>query len=93
MLLVVLQAIMLNTVVNNYKMGRELTYFTALCYILLASAIPEFLYLSPALMGNTFLIIALAEMFKWYRKFEASASIFNAEQNNPDSYREQVVAK
>jgi hypothetical protein len=43
----------------------------------LASAIPEFLYLSPALMGNTFVMIAIAEMFRWYRKYEASAQIFN----------------
>jgi hypothetical protein len=75
--LVVLQAVAINLVVNNYKMGRELTYFPAMSYVLLASAIPEFLYLSPALMGNTFVIVAIAEMFRWYRKYEASAQIFN----------------
>jgi hypothetical protein len=77
LLLVVIQAIAINVVINNYKMGRELTYFPAMSYILLSSAIPEFLYLSPALMGNTFVMIAIAEMFRWYRKYEASAQIFN----------------
>ena len=47
LLLVVIQAVILNTIVNNYKMGRDLTYFPALCYVLLASAIPEFMYLPP----------------------------------------------
>lgn len=77
LLLVVLQGVAINVMVNNYKMGRELTYFPAMTYVLLASAIPEFIYLSPALMGNTFVMIAIAEMFRWYRRYEASAQIFN----------------
>ncbi len=77
LLLVFFQAIMVNSMVNLYKMTIESTYYPALFYILLASAIPDFLYLSPVLMAATFYIIALMELFKWYKNYEASSEIFN----------------
>lgn len=77
LLLVLVQAIMINNVVNQYKMTKEVTYYPALFYILLVSAIPEFLYLSPVLIAMTFYIIALIELFKWYKNYEAATQIFN----------------
>lgn len=77
LLLVISQAIMVNALVNRYRIARELTYFPALMYVLVASMIPEFLYLSPVLMANTFVIIAFSELFKWYKSRQAAANIFN----------------
>lgn len=77
LLLVVIQAIVVNSIVNRYKMGKETSYFPALSYILVCSAIPDFLHLSPVTLANTFYIIAISEMFRWYRKPDASAQIFN----------------
>ena len=77
LVLVFVQAILVNYLVTSYKMTRETTFYPALIYILLASAIPEFLYLSPVLMANTFLLIVIGQLFKWYKQREAAAHIFN----------------
>jgi len=77
LVLVISQAIMVNTLVNRYRIARELTYFPALMYILVTRLVPEFLYLSPVLMANTFVIIAFSELFKWYKSRQAAANIFN----------------
>jgi len=77
LLLVTLQAVLLNGIINQHKMTKETTYYPALFYVLLASAIPDFLYLSPVVLAATFYIIALSELFKWYKNYEAATQIFN----------------
>lgn len=75
--LVFIQAFMLNQIVLNNKMRRTATYFPAVAYVLVASAIPEFLELHPLHFANTFFIIAISELFKSYRKYEAASELFN----------------
>lgn len=75
--LVYAQALILNTLANRYKLLGSTQYTVALLYILVASALPEFLILSPALIANTFLLIALSELFQWYRAHQAAAPLFN----------------
>lgn len=47
-------------------------------YILLASAIPQLHYLSPPLIGATFIIIAAFQVFNTYKLNAATIYIFNA---------------
>jgi len=47
-------------------------------YILLASAVPQLQYLSPALIGATFIIIAAFQVFNTYKLNAATVFIFNA---------------
>lgn len=75
--LVLLQAFFLNAIVNRYKLLGSTQYTVAMLYLLIASALPEFLVLSPALIANTFLLIALSEIFKWYRAHQAAPQLFN----------------
>ncbi len=77
MLLVFFQAILINLCVSRYRMAKELSLFPGLFYILIASAIPEFLYLSPPLLANTFYILALFEIFGIYKKHNCASQIFN----------------
>lgn len=77
LLLVFIQALMMNGIINRYKMTREVTFIPALIYILLSSIIPEFLYLSPVLMATTFYIIAVDQLLRWFKRPEAAAQIFN----------------
>lgn len=77
MSLILLQAIMVNFTVMNYKMQRTATYLPAVAYILFASAVPEFLELHPLHFANTFFIIALYQLFKSYRKYDPSSELFN----------------
>lgn len=75
--LVLGQAILANDMVNHYRMGREMTFVPALCYVLLASGSRELSMLSPTLMANTFLLLALRSLFASYRRKEAMEQLFN----------------
>ena len=76
-LIVFIHAILINVLVARYRMANEVTLLPGVCYILLASSIPEFLYLSPILLANTFFIIALFELFGTYRQKRIVGNIFN----------------
>ncbi len=76
-LLVFIHAILINVIVARFRMANEVTLLPGVCYILLASAIPEFLYLSPVLLANTFFLIALFELFGSYRQKSIVGNFFN----------------
>jgi len=63
-ILVFIQAFLINVIVGRYR-------------ILIASYIPEFLYLSPVLIANTFFIIGLLDLFETYKKPSCAGNIFN----------------
>ena len=75
--LCIFQAVYINAFMNNYRMMREINYMPAAIYTVLVCSIPDFIYLSPVLMAQTFVIIALEQIFNIYRKPEASKSIYN----------------
>ncbi len=75
--LLFLQAIAINAIVANHRLDDTVTLFPGLFYILIASALPRFLLLSPLHMANTFYLIALSELFKVYKKPSAATNIFN----------------
>ncbi|UBM60178.1 hypothetical protein LAG90_05920 [Marinilongibacter aquaticus] len=62
--LVFLQALYINYMVNNRRVLLEKTFLPALLYILVMSLSFDTCKLSPALMGNTFLLFALNSIFK-----------------------------
>ena len=76
-LLVFLHAVLINVMISRFRMANEVTLLPGMCYILLASSIPEFLNLSPILLANTFFIIALFELFGSYRQKSIVGNIFN----------------
>lgn len=76
-LLLCFQAAILNFVVMEYRMANDITLFPGLFYILFCSLIPEFLYLSPVLLGNTFAIIALYQLMETYKKYSCADNIYN----------------
>ncbi len=77
LILVFLQAFIVNRVANEYNLQPETTYLTALFYILLASFSPAMHSLSPALIGNTFFIIAFIELLRSYKNAQSADLIFN----------------
>lgn len=76
-LLVSIQGILINYIVNKYRMLKNVSLFPGAIYILLTSLIPDFLYLSPILMGTTFWIIALYQLFEVYKKYSCADNIYN----------------
>ena len=77
-LLVFGQAITINVLINNHRLYRSPNALTGMIYVLLASAIPQLQYLSPALIGATFIIIAAFQVFNTYKVHAATLYIFNA---------------
>lgn len=75
--LLLFNATILNYIVSEHRIEYETTLFPGLFYVLISSAIPDFLHLSPILMGNTFLIFALLNLVKTYKKNHCAALIFN----------------
>lgn len=75
--LLLFNATMLNYIVSEHRIEYETTLFPGLFYVLISSAIPDFLHLSPILMGNTFLIFALLNLVKTYKKNNCASLIFN----------------
>ncbi len=77
LILVVFQAVYLNVIITQQRMASEISLFPGVFYILIASCIPDFLYLSPPLIGASFIIIATNELLKTYKQYSCADNIFN----------------
>lgn len=77
MILLLIQAFYINILVSEHRLSAEVNLFPGLFYILISSFLPEFNYLTPMLMANTFFIIALGEVLATYKKPNVADRIFN----------------
>ncbi|MCG8329852.1 MAG: hypothetical protein MI974_19305 [Chitinophagales bacterium] len=77
MVLLLIQAFYINFLISEHRLADEISLFPGLFYILISSALPEFNYLSPTLMANTFFIIAFGEVLATYKKVQAADRIYN----------------
>lgn len=75
--LVFIQATFINIMVANHRLDDTVTLFSGLFYILIVSALPLFLHLSPLHLANTFYLIAILQIFNVYKKPSAAENIFN----------------
>lgn len=77
-LLVFLQAMLANFLVNNYRLKEDLrNYVPAAVYVVGCGMFPEFLDLTPALIGNTFLLLALIRIMGVYKTHESSGDLYD----------------
>lgn len=76
-LLVFIQAIFINITMARYRVAGEVSLLPGLFYCLITALLPDFLPLSPALLANTFAIIALFYLFEVYKNNNASIRIFD----------------
>jgi len=77
LLIVFVQSILINQLANKYRLFREVTLLPGLFYILLVSAIQDFLPLSSILLGNTFLILAIISLLGIFKSAKCADTIFN----------------
>lgn len=71
------QGLIMSYLVNQYRMGPQATLFPGLFIALLYSATPEFYGLTTEVIANTFLVLAIFQLFKIYKQQESAQSIFN----------------
>ena len=76
-ILVVVQALMLNSLVNNAKLFERGTFVTAIIYLLCVSLFREFLFLSPALLSIAFIIPALGKTLRFFRQQRCYTEVFD----------------
>ena len=76
-LLIFIQAISISYIIRKHRILSEDILLPGASYLLVASSIPEFLYLSPLLIATTFLIIALDQLMATYRVPSCDANLFN----------------
>ena len=65
-MLMLMQAAMLNYLVDRHKLLSTYTSLPALCYVLLISLFNEHLFLSPPFLANFAVLVALAQVYSSY---------------------------
>ena len=76
-LLLTFQATAMTYIANNHRLTDQMTLFPGLFYLLLVHTFPGLSQLSPALMGNTFLMLGIAELMRIYKSPDCADAIFN----------------
>ncbi|MAT53669.1 MAG: hypothetical protein CMN32_04260 [Saprospirales bacterium] len=76
--LLMVQGFMVNYIVLENRLSNENTLLPGVFYVMLSCAFPDFLYLSPVLLGNTFFLFGLSEVMKVYKRSKCADHIFNA---------------
>ena len=77
LILVLIQALLVNVIVAKYRMARSVSLYPGVFYILIASSFPVFLHLSPLLLANTFLLLAIYELYNTYKKYSSAGELYN----------------
>jgi hypothetical protein len=77
-MLVFLQAFMVNQLADTFRLLGDRNWLPGLFYVFAVSAIPDFLFLSPALVATTFIPLVLRKIFHSYKTPQATALIFDA---------------
>ncbi len=75
--LILFQAYLFNGIVNIFKLSKSPTYISAVCYILLHFIGFDVDIFNPLLLANTFLLIALYNLFASYNKKASMSTVFN----------------
>ena len=76
-LLIFAEAYLINRLVLKHRLAKEYNLFSGLFFAMIACSVPEFLFPAPAHFANLFLILAISELLKTYRKSNCAHNIFN----------------
>jgi hypothetical protein len=76
-LLLLIQAFMINYLVNEYRMMTRQNHLPAMAYLLITSLVPDWNYLSSPLISNTLIIWCFIKLFKLYNKANTKGDVFN----------------
>lgn len=78
LVLIFLQAIVLNNILDEYDILPKNSSMTAYVFLIIASSRSELLFLNPFIFSGLFLILSLGQIFLMYGKQDSFASAFNA---------------
>jgi hypothetical protein len=72
-----LGAVIINYLVNQYRMTSRQTFLPALAYLLITSLVPEWSLLSAPLVAGTVLLLAFTQIYRLYGAPRAGGRIYN----------------
>lgn len=75
--LLFIQALLLNSAVNRYKLLPGSGYFPAFCFLLFTSFFPEWNTFSAPLVANVILLIMLPQLFELYSTKQSKSASFS----------------
>ncbi len=76
--LVFLQALLVNRLADTFRIMDDRNWLPGALYVLAASCVPDFLFLSPALVAATFIPIASLRIFSVYKQTVAYGAVFDS---------------
>lgn len=76
--LIFIQALLVNHIFIKHRLSREITLLPGLIYVILVSIIADSVLLSPVLIANTFILVAVINLLRTYKLPNPSAYIFNS---------------
>jgi hypothetical protein len=75
--LLYVQALMVNYLINEYRLTTRQTFLPAMAYMLITSLLPEWSYMSAVLLSNTFIILMFIILFRLYNANGGNGKIYN----------------
>ncbi len=78
LIVLLVEAFLLNFICDKYNILSKKTYFPALVYVLFMSCTKLFLILHPLLLANLFLLLSIERILNSYHKDEAFSNVFDA---------------
>ena len=75
--LLYVQALMVNYLMNEYRLMARQNYLPAMSFLLITSLLPEWNYLSAPLLANTFIIWMFIALFRLYNAANARPQVYN----------------
>jgi hypothetical protein len=75
--LLYIQALMINYLINEYRMIAKGNYLPAMAYLVITSLLPEWNYLSSPMLANTLIIWMFISLFRVYNSGNAKAKVYN----------------
>lgn len=76
-LLLYIQALMVNHVVNEYRMTGRQTFLPGMAFLLITSLVPDWSCLSAPLIASTLVVWAFSKLFELYNTTAANTRIYN----------------
>ncbi len=76
--LVLFQALLVNQLADHFRLLSDRSWYPGAFYVLAVSVLPDFLFVSPALVAVTFIPIALQRIFSVYKQTSAFTAIFDS---------------
>ena len=76
-ILIFIQALLVNYITNRHKLSHESTLFSGALYVIYVTLFVTNSALTPALIANTFIILAVESLLQTYKATDDVAHVFN----------------